>query len=151
MREIKFRAWDKIDGKMQKVNLMNTYDGSAIGQTLYFLEETSDNNGYRNLSDCELMQYTGLKDKNGNEIYEGDIIQLTDDTGSLIKVICEFGTARRDIHGNTVDITGFYFKRLYDNKKTFPIVYNYAGKHDLELFEVIGNIYDNPELKEMNA
>jgi uncharacterized phage protein (TIGR01671 family) len=91
-------------------------------------------------------QFTGLHDKNGNEIYEGDIIQLVDDSGETIIVVCEFGTARREIYGNVVDIIGFYFKRLCDGKKTFPIVCNYAGKHDTEIFEIVGNIYENPEL-----
>ena len=90
-------------------------------------------------------QFTGLLDKNGKEIYEGDIINLINADGKSINVVCEFGTARRDIFENTVDITGFYFK-LSNGKKTFPIVHNYAGKHDLELFEVIGDIHDNPEL-----
>ena len=95
----------------------------------------------------KVMQFTGLHDKNGKEIYEGDIISLIDDVGDEILVICEFGTVQREIYGQTLnlcDITGFYFRK--DNRATFPIVNNYAGKHDLELFEVIGNIHQNPEL-----
>jgi uncharacterized phage protein (TIGR01671 family) len=88
-------------------------------------------------------QFTGLCDKNGKKIFEGDIIELINADGETIRVLCEFGNAKRDIYGNLVEITGFYFLRN-DGKKTFPIINNYAGKHDLELFEVIGNIHDNP-------
>ena len=55
MREIKFRAWLYIDGSMQ-------YEG------LFGAEKFGGR-------DCEIMQYTGLKDKHGKEIYEGDIVQ----------------------------------------------------------------------------
>jgi uncharacterized phage protein (TIGR01671 family) len=91
-------------------------------------------------------RYSGLNDKYDNEIYEGDIIELINEDGEIIRVVCEFGTARREMCGRTVDITGFYFTLPWNGRKTFPIVNNYAGKHDLDLFEVIGNIHDNPEL-----
>ena len=60
MREIKFRAWDKVNGEM------TLHDS--------FYEVQSWNRQGPELYNYELMQYTGLKDKNGVEIYEGDII-----------------------------------------------------------------------------
>ena len=95
--------------------------------------------------ECVIMQYFGKKDKKDKEIYAEDIINLINENGESINVVCEFGIARRKIFENIVDITGFYFK-LPNGKKTFPIVNNYCGKHDLELFEVIGNTFENPEL-----
>jgi len=100
---------------------------------------------YEKVDPATISQYTGLSDKNGKKIFEGDIISLVNADYEEIKVVCDFGTARREIYGNLVDIVGFYFK-LPNGKKSFPIVSNYLGKHDLEIFEVTGNIHDNPEL-----
>lgn len=88
-------------------------------------------------------QYTGLHDKNGTPIFTGDIIGLITADGEEITITCEFGTVRRQIYENEVEITGFYFVRSNDGRKTFPIVRNYLNKHDTELWEIVGNIYDN--------
>lgn len=91
-------------------------------------------------------QFTWMLDKNKNKIYESDIIELPLETGEKIRVICRFGAVQRTLDtGWLVDITGFYFERS-DGLNSFPIVKNYAGKHDLELFEVVGNIYEHPHL-----
>jgi len=126
MREIKFRAWDKRFKKM-------VYDRPVA---ILFLND----------SDHEIMEYTGLNGKDGIEIYEGDILQIETEDHKIINVVCEYGIARRVMDtGWEVDIPSFYFKRN-DGLLSFPIVKNWQGKHDLEIIEVIGNIYENPEL-----
>ena len=118
MREFKFRAYDKKDNEMFYSSMYQDKTSMAYGLG-NFLSECGD------IEDT-LMQYTGLKDKNGIDVYEGDVVKTKN---SLYKVIydkcCFWG----------IDEMGKY-----------PI---YQTKHYVmedEIFEVIGNIYENPEL-----
>ncbi len=122
MRTYKFRAWDKERKEMYIFDLdsFNSDDGShwlncENNKILYY--------GGLEWGNCELMQFTGLKDKNGKEIYEGDIV--------------------RNEHG--VLFTVEWHSHKY--------VLRYAGYGAFnteirmkEKLEVIGNIHENPEL-----
>ena len=78
MREIKFKAWNKKEEKM--LNRFEITQDGCIGYTDMFQT-------YHPLPEAVLIQYTGLKDKNKKEIYEGDIVEYFEDEILLVKWI----------------------------------------------------------------
>lgn len=81
--------------------------------------------------DYELMQYTGLKDKNGKEIYEGDIV-LRDREENRAK----------DLAYVDFKFGAFRLRRVYGSGMT----YTFGSTRFTDKIEIIGNIYENPEL-----
>lgn len=123
----KFRVWDKQIKKMAKV--LNIDFENKIVQSVYW---DSDHQCLiqANFDDIELMQSTGLFDKNGVEIFEGDVLKNTN-TGSIGRVFW-------NIHN-----TGYFYKMKRKNTSLFDDFTVYRSKYKLE---VIGNIYENKEL-----
>jgi len=123
MRDIKFRAWNTMSGHMWPLQRMNFINGQLlyVGSNMPTPKEYKDK--------YIVMQYTGLKDKNGKEIYESDI--LKDEFGRVDLVYWVEDGAR--------------FTMRQKNKKTgYFVVVNHLSE------EVIGNIYENPELWEIS-
>jgi len=127
MREIKFRAWDKKN-KIMFNEIQNIYDGGDFFDNennkldIYGSSLNSESFGF-NLDNegIEIMQYTGLKDKNGKEIYEGDIVRYFE---------------------------GFIEEVKWNNYLCgFTPFVSYEDGLEPEYLEVIGNIYE-PELLE---
>jgi uncharacterized phage protein (TIGR01671 family) len=128
MREIRFRAWDIKEKKMWEVaSLWGSGSKWELEPQRYGAKITSRLGDYE-IRSCELMQYTGLKDKNGKEIYEGDIIKETtkDDKGE--EIVSEVKFYDGIFGDDTMD--GWTLKELVDEFGAY----------------VIGNIYENPEL-----
>ena len=122
MREIKFRAWDETEKHMYNwENLLN--------QNLKNIFTIPEECGYN------IMQYTGLKDKNGKEIYEGDIIFIKGETKLL------------DIKGK-VEYSNILAQFIITNTGSIVNEAEPLGDYEEEDIEKIGNVYDNPELLE---
>ena len=131
MREIKFRAWIKEDKKMENVKTMDFTD-----KTIRCLKKNEFINAYllRRVSfdDVELMQYTGLKDKNGKEIYENDLISCN--KYKNIVVFFENGC----------------FKVKYSKNDTTNVTCTLDTFLEKYKCKISGNVYENKNLLEEN-
>lgn len=130
MRKIKFRAWDNDFNKMFNVVEISYEDKTTLAWREPYNGERVNwsKSGLEVGAECDLMQYTGLNDKNDKEIYEGDIVQFT---------VNKFG-------GNGVEKT----------IKNGLVYFNHEGILSVDGWilarvksrEIIGNKYENPEL-----
>lgn len=120
MREIKFRAWHKekkIMGEVLGIDILH--------KEIFFSNEDVNCYEHTDFKDVELMQYTGLKDKNNKEIYEGDIVTLHN---SRYKVIFKTEGARFVLRNDE-----------------FELEITFINNNN-ERMEIVGNIYENSEL-----
>lgn len=121
----KFRAWDKLDKEIYGVEEINWFNGEFdfIGDGITFKREADE---------VELMQSTGLKDKSGKEIFEGDILAVKTDDGTLnVYVFWDEEHALFMFESKQYNEKEALAELLEDN--SYP-------------FEIIGNIYENEEL-----
>lgn len=120
MREIKFRAWDKERGIMK----------------VPYFHEFEDINIQFEDDELAFMQYTGLKDKNGVEIYESDILgEVSDDWGNCVVEYHNGLLCAKSIKYGT-------YRPMNSEGTATP----YRAIQHYEGFEVIGNMYENLEL-----
>lgn len=127
MKEIKFRAWHKESQCILTVDFIDfnyKNDDGSIGLVAFIepINEFDEDIDYAcKLNEIELMQFTGIKDKNDKEIYEGDILSYSRDNQKKIDYVKWYAPCF---------ILG-------------EIIMGYCKD-----FEIIGNIYENPELFE---
>lgn len=149
MLQVKFRAFDKFTNKMICEGFHIFGEVHTFSLIEQYLHDNPDSNKHTFLrfNDIVVMQYSHQQDKNKKDIYEGDVIEIINQENKTVRFVCEFGIAERENKdGVLISIPSFYFKNISTDFKAFPIVKNYLGKHDLEIMEVIGNIYENHEL-----
>ena len=123
MREIKFRAWDKFSNSMINVKTID-FGPRGVECAVDYSNINGDLKG-----EWVLEQYTGLKDKNGVEIYEGDIVcqqMRFDETNGVIFWQEEKSRFAINLDGFITTIT----------------------KPQEDSYEVVGNIHEKPELLE---
>ena len=122
MRGIKYRAWDKTSK-----NMIADYAHIGPYGELYVTQFHSSAYG-RACPDLVLMQFTGLTDKNGAEIYEGDILK----------------SAYTNLHYEVI-FNGRYEGKAIGNTMALHDLY----KISIQCYEVVGNVYTNPEMLEV--
>ncbi len=128
MREIKFRAWDKNESRMiYSGTEQNDYPFAWMIHNSGIDIAEHDGTEWNYLKELIFMQYTGLKDKNGKEIYDGDLVAVAD----------------------YANWEGLY-KIIWDEKNLMYMLEDAFGDREklceFEEYLVKGNIYENPEL-----
>jgi hypothetical protein len=130
MRDIKFRAFLKSNQLMYDVLTLDFIDNKVL-----INNEEKQLRGYVKYQDVELMQYTGLKDKNGKDIYEGDIVEAWSEGKKAI------GKVKQRIDGL------WLMYPAWQSGKSWGLMPNEERNTTVK---IIGNIYENNELKEIN-
>lgn len=137
-KELKFRVWNGMEmvydvtvGKFGTFYVNPSNNGLDPNDSASLTSLTT-----KYADGTPTMRFTGLIDKNGIEIYEGDIVK--DPEGYECQIIFDNYLAKADLD---IDITIIGFLRKWADGDISPI-----GFYHIKLFEVIGNIYANPEL-----
>lgn len=140
-REIKFRVWKENAKEWIQNNMLFEF----ACETCKFNEVFTDRNKYYGESFLTFQQFTGLLDKNGVEIYEGDILSFSPERQGktyAVEFWPEFGYVAKHAESSRVDDNSHEFITSH-----FFAAFQWDHYHDVEYqYEVIGNIFQNPEL-----
>lgn len=136
MREILFRGKNVDNGKWIKGYLYR------ISEELnpFIMLPDSKGESYE-VDSITVGQYTGLTDRNGKKIFEGDIVKCSDENNDIyFSAVVKFGNP------NAVYDWGYQLKRMNGDHTNTDILLWVDMEEGGAFIEVIGNIYDNPEL-----
>lgn len=137
MRELRFRAWDNVKeqmyfvGEEDDISFELLSDGSFVG---YDHKEDRDS-PFQKLEHLQYMQYTGVSDKNGVLIFEGDLLKQRYSNKNVYEVVW-----RKNGFELKCDFTRKYEGNSWRESSFLPI--------HIDSYEVIGNIYEHPHLLE---
>lgn len=124
----RYRAWLKEDKEMVDVEEINFFNGEFdfIGDAITWMCKSDD---------CVLMQSTGLRDKNGKEIFEGDILNIETDEENV----------RVEVSWDSKHALFVFESKKYNEKEALGELF----EDNSYPFKIIGNIHTNPELLEV--
>lgn len=127
---LRFRAWLKEDKEMVDVEEINFYNGEFdfIGDAITWMCKSND---------CVLMQSTGLRDKNGKEIFEGDILSIETDEENV----------RVEVSWDSKHALFVFESKKYNEKKALGELF----EDNSYPFKIIGNVWEHPELAEVSS
>lgn len=136
-REIKFRAWNKVWGMMSLVDKIEFEEGKPVSVSVTIkatdFDHTDEWSDYEVGDDIILQQYTGLKDKNGKEIFEGDIVKIARHIDNDVVIFKDGAFCIEGWTNTLVELMTDWYSNI-----------------DPTTIEVIGNIRENPELLKNN-
>lgn len=138
----RFRAWDKIHKTMYEADdimYIDFEEKEICVQTIYFEQGLPDSRDldYYDFDDIVLMQSTGMRDKNDREIFEGDILKVTN-LSSWLEVV--------SFNSNKAMFVSKETKRKIEETPLYDLF-----NTDIFEVEIIGNIHTNPELAEVSS
>ncbi len=125
MRELKFRCWDKSQNKFIATGF------HLIGETTLF--DLLNSRKIEQLDNLVVQQYIGLKDKDGKDIYEGDVLHITDSKGKDYWYVIEFYEGKNTRKAYMLEGVPWYDDCLIYCK----------------ISKIIGNLSENPEMEEL--
>ena len=132
IENIKFRAWDKVSEQMLRIGLIDLEN-----EIIYCAKNNEDKtqsysteplpHNFSNVERLVFIQYTGISDKNGNDIYEKDLLKNTQ-TNKIYKVVWNGTSAAFELENEEKKYMSLFF-----------------ANQNFGRYEIIGNIYENPE------